>query len=297
MLPRIKRRAKSVLGVMPPQVRRLARSISLVTRPNAHRGKLRPDLRKPVPFWSLVLILLLGSGSGIVASAMWGQISSETSPVEIPDFTIASTPASQNLAQGSLATFNVDMTSLGGFAGSVTLSATISPTASNTSIALNPVAVSLFTGSGTSRLTLSADLATPTGSYGLTVNGTSGRLSHAVVVFVTVTPPPSPDFAITATPFALTINAGSSGASTILVTSLNGFAGTVTLTTTVLPVVSNGPALTLNPTIVTLAGGGTQGSSLVVTTVGNTPRIDYTILVVGTSGSVSHSFVISLTVR
>ncbi len=227
---------------------------------------------------------------------MWAQISSETSPVEIPDFAIASTPASQNLAQGSLATFNIDMTSLGGFAGTVTLSATISPTASNTSIALNPVTVSLFTGSGTSRLTLSSGLATPTGSYGLTVNGTSGRLSHVVVVFVTVTSPPPPDFAITATPSALTINAASSGSSTILVTSMNGFAGNVAFTATVLPVVSNAPTLTVNPATVVLAPGGTQGSSLVVTTVGNTPTIDYTILVVGTSGSVSHSFVISLTV-
>ena len=280
---------------MPPRLQQVARSFSKMMSRSQH-GNFSLVFRKPVPFWSLLVILLLGSGSGIVAWAMLSQFSSENSP-PAPDFTIASSPVSMSLSQGSLTTFTIDMTSLDEFAGSVSLAAILSPLASNSSIALNPETVSLFTGSGTSRLTLSTGPSTPTGSYTLTVTGASGGLSHSVTIFIAVTPPPPPDFTITATPSALTIDAGSSGFSTILVTSLNGFTGNVTLTATVSPVVSNGPTLTLNPTTVTLAQGGTQGSSLVVTTVGSTPKLDYTILVVGTSGSVSHSMVVSLTVR
>src|SRR5437867_4444093 len=66
-------------------------------------------------------------------------------------------------------------------------------------------------------------------------------------------PPPPPDFGISATPASLSIQIGSSGTSTIALTSLNGFAGTIGLSTSI---ACSGlcliyPTASLNPTSVT----------------------------------------------
>src|SRR5436309_8078886 len=70
-------------------------------------------------------------------------------------------------------------------------------------------------------------------------------------------PPPPPDFGISATPASLSIQIGSSGTSTIALTSLNGFAGTIDLSTSI---ACSGlcliyPTASLNPTSVTLTSG------------------------------------------
>ena len=265
--------------------------------PRSRKRSFKANFRKPVPLWSLLFILLLGSASGIAAYSGLIQISAESRSQNSPDFTIAALPASQSIPQGQLATFNVDLASLEDFAGSVTLTVFMSPSAQNISIALNPVTVSLFTGSATSGLTVAIGQATPVGSYTLNVTGTSGRLVRSVLTFLLVTPPPPPDFSLSASPPSLTMTAGSSGFSAILVTSIGGFEGNVTLTVAVTPVVSNRPTASLTPVQVTISPGGTQGSNLVISTASNTPRLTYTVLVVGTSGSTSHSLAIALVVQ
>src|SRR5438034_505941 len=72
-------------------------------------------------------------------------------------------------------------------------------------------------------------------------------------------PPPPPAFGISATPASLSLQIGSSGTSTIALTSLNGFAGTIGLSTSI---ACSGlcliyPTASLNPTSVTLTSGGT----------------------------------------
>lgn len=296
MLPKMRRATRKTLAIMPPMLQKLARSVYRAWPRARHKG-FKANFRKPVPLWSLLFILLLGSASGIAAYSGLVQIAAESQSEAPPDFTIAAAPVSQSIPQGQLATFNVDMASLADFAGSVTLTASLSPSSQNSSIALNPVTVSLFTGSATSRLTVSTGPVTPTGSYMLNITGTSRRLVHTVTVFLSVTSPPPPDFALSPSPASVTITAGSSGFSAILVTSLNGFEGNVALTATVTPVVANRPTVSLNPVQVTLSQGGTQGSSLVISTDSNTPLLTYTVLVVGTSSSTSHSVIIALTVQ
>lgn len=296
LLPKLRRATRTALGILPLRLQGLVRSGYKVW-PHSRHMRFRANFRKPVPLWSLLFILLLGSMSGIAAYSGLIQIAAESQSQNFPDFTIAAAPVSQSLPQGQLATFDVDLDSLASFAGSVTLGVALTPSAQNSSIALNPVTVSLFTGSATSRLTVSTGPATPTGSYALNVTGTSGRLVRSVAIFLSVTPPPPPDFTLSSSPSSLTITAGSSGFTTILVTSLYGFAGNVTLTAAVSPMIGNRPTVSLNPDQVIVSPGGTQGSTLVVNTVNNTPRITYTVLVVGTSGSISHSLAIALTVQ
>ena len=56
---------------------------------------------------------------------------------------------------------------------------------------------------------------------------------HPLAAWKLTPPPPSPDFSIGANPSALTIVIGSSGTSTITLTSLNGLSGTVNLGATI----------------------------------------------------------------
>ncbi len=295
MLPRPRRLARSLFGILPPKAKKLARFLFKGLRPNS--AALKPNLRRPVPVWSLLLILLLGSAIGYTGSYMISVLAGATGPQSPPDFTVGSSPVTLSLPEGYLSTVDVNLVSLNEFAGSVNLTAGLFPAAFNSSIALNPVTVSLFTGSANSKMTLSAGSNTPTGSYNLNLTGTSGKIRHSVTIFVTIAPPPSPDFSMALTASSLTITAGSSGFSTILVSSLNRFMGNVTLLATVSPSVPNGPTITISPGSVRLFVDRTQASSLVITTSTNTPTVTYTVLIVGTSGSLFHSIALSLTVQ
>jgi hypothetical protein len=109
--------------------------------------------------------------------------------VNVVDFNVSASPSSLTLSQGSSATSTLTLASLGGFAGTVTLTASVSPLVKKgpTTI-LSPTSVTLASGvSGTSVLTLSTVKNTPTGTYVITVTGTSGSLKHAVSITLIVT--------------------------------------------------------------------------------------------------------------
>jgi hypothetical protein len=110
--------------------------------------------------------------------------------------------------------------------------------------------------------------------------------------------PPPPNFGISATPASLSIHIGSSGTSTITLTSLNGFAGTIGLTKSI---ACSGlclvyPTASLNPTSVTLTSGGTGVSTLTVATSTLTTPGTYTITITATSGSITHTVTVTVTV-
>ena len=99
-----------------------------------------------------------------------------------PDFTLNATPGTEiiglNVGTGP---YTVSVSASNGFAGTVTLSIAGLPTGA--SAAFSPTSVSA---SGTSTLTVNLSSATPTGTYVLTLAGTSGSLSHSVVLGLTV---------------------------------------------------------------------------------------------------------------
>jgi hypothetical protein len=104
------------------------------------------------------------------------------------------------------------------------------------------------------------------------------------------------DFIITANPTTLTVARGSQTTSTITLTSLNGFSGTVSLSTLVTPGTHRPPTSSLSSTSVTLTAGGSASITLTVSTTKNTTTGSYTVVVSGTSGSISSSASVSLTV-
>ncbi len=258
-------------------------------------GLVANGLRRQIPSWSLLLILLLGVVAGFYISSAMSQTGSGQSTS--PDFSIGATPAYSSAIPGGLATFSVSLNSLNSFAGSVNLNASFLPKTVNVTVVMNPNSVSLLTGTGTSTLTVSTPSVIPVGTYTLTINGTSGRLAHKVSTFLQVTNPPPSDFLISASPGSLTISQGSSGSSTLTLTSQGGFSGIVSLSATITPNGPNSPSLALNPSTITLLSGGTANAVLTMSTATGTPRTTYAVVVLATSGSISNTVSVSLTVQ
>jgi hypothetical protein len=253
-------------------------------------------LKRQIPSWSLLIILLLGVGVGFyAATAISEAVSSGQS--KTPDFTIGASPSSATVSPAGLATFTVSLTSLNGFTGSVNLNATLSPRATNVTVALNPSSVSLLTGSSTSAFTVSTPSTIPIGTYVTTISGASGKLYHNVTVFMQVTTPPAPDFLLSANPGSLTIAQGSSGSLAVTMTSVGGFSGTISLTSTITPSGTNSPTVAFNPNIVTVVSSGSASSVLTASTTGNTIKGSYTVIVLAKGSSISHTISISLVVQ
>ncbi|TMI56031.1 hypothetical protein E6H15_02085 [Candidatus Bathyarchaeota archaeon] len=216
-----------------------------------------------------------------------------------PDFTISANPTNQTVPAGSTAKSQIVLSSVNGFGGTISLTTSPPPLCvSCPGWTINPSSVTLSPG-GTvaSTLTFYTYAGSPASTWVVSVTGTSGSLSHSVsVAFTIVQSGSTSDFSMTANPNSLTIPAGSSGTSTIVVASLNGFNGTVNLYTSPSPLC---PSLqcsywTISPTRVDLTPNSTAKATL--TMYAGTLGGSGNVTVYGTSGNLSHSVVVSFKV-
>ncbi len=98
----------------------------------------------------------------------------------------------------------------------------------------------------------------------------------------------TPDFSLAASPASLTVNQGASGNSTISVTDLNGFTGSVTLSASGLP----------SGVTASFGTNPTTGSSVLTLTASATATTGAaTVTVTGVSGSLTHTTTVALTVN
>jgi uncharacterized membrane protein len=159
----------------------------------------------------------------------------------------------------------------------------------------NPVTVPAG-GTAKSNFTISVPANTSPGSYSLTVTASNSTTPRNTSMSISVT---APDFTIISSPSSLNIPQGSSGTTAVILTSLNGFSGTVSLSSTLSPL---GPQVTFSPASVAVPSGGSISSTLSVFAASSgaysTPvsQGSYTVTVTGTSGSSVHSTTFSLTV-
>jgi hypothetical protein len=116
--------------------------------------------------------------------------------VTIPDFTISGSPPSRTVVLANSTSYTISVTALNGFSGTTGL--TISGVPANTTTSFNPTSIN---GTGQSTLTVNTSASTPTGTFNLTITGTSGALVHTTQVSLVVqssAPPPSVNVALAA---------------------------------------------------------------------------------------------------
>jgi kumamolisin len=102
------------------------------------------------------------------------------------NFTIAASPATLSIAQGSSGTSTITVTSTNSFNSAVTLAASGLPSGVTAAFSTNPVTPPA-NGSATSTLTLTVSSTATTGAATVTITGTSGTLSHTATIALTVT--------------------------------------------------------------------------------------------------------------
>ena len=115
-----------------------------------------------------------------------------------PDFQVTVTPSARTIVRGASTTYDVTVTPLNGFTGTVTLDVTGLPANANAS--LQPTSVTLNSATPQSSvLTVNTSASTPTGSSTLSVNAVSGSLSHATTAALNVVAPDDVDLSVSQT--------------------------------------------------------------------------------------------------
>ena len=197
-------------------------------------------------------------------------------------FTLEMNPAALTVIQGLSATSTVNITRTGGFAGSVSLTASGLP--NGVTAAFNPTDAT----GATSTLTLTASATAAIGAAMVTIKGTSqGQPDQTTTLALTVNIPGG--FSLTVDPKALTIQSGTNGTATVTITRTGGFAGAVTLSATGLP---NGVTATFDP-----AAPTTDQSTLTLTASATAATGSASVVIHGNgTGLGEHTTTIALTV-
>ena len=197
-----------------------------------------------------------------------------------PNFSLSAPPNSVTVTQGSSGTSTITIAPVNGFSGNVTLSASGLPSGVTAAFNPNPT-------TSTSTLTLTASATAATGTVTVTVTGTSGTLTNTTTLSLTVNAPVQ-SFSLSASPNSVNVTQGSSGASTITITPVNGFSGNVTLSASGLP---SGVTAAFNP------NPTTSTSTLTLTASATAATGTVTVTITGVSGSLTQTTALSLTVN
>jgi hypothetical protein len=219
-----------------------------------------------------VLVLLATAAYGVFAAA------------SKPDFTLSAAPSTQTVSPGGKTSYTVSISRLNGFTGSVSLSLSKLPTGATASFSPNPIGST----QSSSVLTVITSSSTPTGTYTLTVTGTSGNLSHSSSVTLVVQKGQTPDFTVSVSPTSQQLLQGDQTTYTVSVASVAGFTSAVTLSVSGLP---NGVTGSFAPNPV--APTPTPGTK---STLSNASTGNFTLTITGTSGSLVHSQQVALAV-
>src|SRR5439155_1298688 len=110
--------------------------------------------------------------------------------------------------------------------------------------------------------------------------------SNSVSVLINTSGPPAPAYTLSASPSSVTVTQGSTGTSTITVSPLNGFTGSVNLSTSILP---SGVTVAFNPNPTTTTSTLTLAASSTATTG------TVTLTITGISGSLTRKTTLSHT--
>jgi hypothetical protein len=211
------------------------------------------------------------------------------------DFTMMVTqpyPSAVDAGQDSKSYINLG--TVNGFTGNVSLSCTVSPLVAN-----GPTCTPPATATPPQQVAMSiavGDLA-PAGFYTLTVTGTGPAPSTPKTANISLTVLSiTPDYtmAVTTTIFPTSVHAGFTAVATITVSPINGYSGTVTLScSSITPLATPAPSCSFSPAAVGPQANGLEPpftSVLTITTTGNTPPPPTPASLVGGLHGINGSF-------
>jgi len=244
----------------------------------------------PNPATSSTALTLTASATAVTGTAVVkitgtsGKLTSTTTlsltvNVPVKSFSLSASPSAVTIANGGSGGDSIiTITPVNGFSGSVALSASGLPKGVTASFSPNPA-------TSTSALALKASATAATGTATVTITGTSGSLTETTAIQLTVTQ--SPTYTLASSPSSLTIVQGHQGTSTITISPLNGFTGSVGLSASGLP---SGVTAAFSP------NPATTGSTLTLTASATAATGTGTVTITGTSGSLTETTTVQLTV-
>ena len=106
--------------------------------------------------------------------------------LDVVDFTLSANPSDFTVHNGKSATSTISVLPLNGFTGTVSLTASVTPSTTGPTVSISPASVSVSSCGGTSTLNFNAQ--GTNGLYNVTVTGTSGSVSHSITVQVATAP-------------------------------------------------------------------------------------------------------------
>src|SRR5262245_16000486 len=201
---------------------------------------------------------------------------------QTPGFSISASPSSVAVTRGTAASTTIAIARVNGFTGAVTFSASGLP--AGVTASFNPSS----TAGASTALTFSAAATATLGAATVTVTATGGGLTQTTGVALTVNPAATPDFAVSASPAAVTVAQGASAGTTLTLTRSGGFTGSVALSAAGLPA---GVTAAFNPASTT----GTT-STLTFTAAATATPGSSTISVTGTGGGLTRTTAVTLSV-
>jgi hypothetical protein len=202
-----------------------------------------------------------------------------------PAFQAAASASSVSVVPGSNNSLNLNVTVSGGFSAAVAFSVTGLP--AGVAGAFTPTALPA-PGSGSSTLKLTATNSAAPGIYSATVSATSGSTTHQVSLWVTVAA--TPTFALSGAS-SIGVTAGSFNSVTFTSTPNSTFNNAVSFSVTGLPA-----GVTAAFTPATLPAPGSGSSVLKLTAAGSAAPGSYSASVSATSGTITGSAPLTITV-
>jgi subtilisin family serine protease len=193
----------------------------------------------------------------------------KTPPPVAPGFTLSAPPDFALTIGGASAAATITPSGIGGFKSSIGLSITGLP--GGLSASVTPPSVTPGT---TATLKVTALPSAVAGKYSFTLMGVSGQLNYSLIVSVTVSAPPN--FKLTATPAAASVQAGVAATFQITAFPTGNFSGTISLQISGLPPYS---------TTTFAQQPGTMTVAMTVRTTTRTPRTSYSVVIIGTAPS------------
>ena len=198
-----------------------------------------------------------------------------TGNVGNPDFSLSANPTVRNLLPGENVGYTLSAGGVFGFSGAVALSVSGVPPGSSST--LTPASI---TPGASSSLRVYTSAATPAGLHTLTVTGTSGALTHSVVLTLNVKT--ATDFTLLLNPTVLTVAPGETKALSISLTADASVSGGVALSVSGL---GKGLQATFSPPTVQVGAA----SALIITADDTAQPGSSTLTITGVGGGLTRS--------